>query len=429
MEIYQSMGFAAVAVGPYDLGAGLDFLLQSKRQGFPWMSANLLDGDGTPLFGPSTIHTLGSSRIGLIGLTGKTANLPPTVQLADYREVLQQEINRLSKKCKFLILLSSLTREENRKIIQNFPSIHVIISAQKNRGNVPARLNGNTILTQTMSKGKYQGVLTITPGTGSQWEKKKVSLATLENRLGSYDWQISRMKKRKELHTPQYLKKIQTIEKKRKRLLEQITKQKNSASANSTKEPVYSTFKGEFFALSRKVAETSHIQQAVATIKRKIKEHNQQLRTARATKLHSGQTAKTTKRKNSLLLGYHGCKECHEKQTDFWSTTDHASSFETLAKKEQHFNLDCIGCHVTTDKNPGQLNDTEKKRLLNLPSSLRLVGCESCHGPGQDHADDPENVKPGKIVEKTCLNCHTEERSDNFNFEEKLKAIHCPSGD
>ena len=75
----------------------------------------------------------------------------------------------------------------------------------------------------------------------------------------------------------------------------------------------------------------------------------------------------------------------------------------------------CVTCH--DDKEAG-LKDTHHAS----PEFARLSphGCESCHGPGSAHVDDPDNVKPpidfmgrGSLaVEKSsvCLSCHGGQR-------------------
>jgi len=427
LDIYRMIGIDGVAVGPYDLSGSIDFLLASRQNGFPWLSANLLDSRSAPIFSPSAIHTVGKLRIGLIGLTGKGAKLPPDVQLVDYTQVLQWEIDKLHPKCDLIILLSSLTSAENSKIAGSYPSVHIIISAQNNMGNVPARLLNSSVTSQTMSKGKYQGLMKITLGDSATWKKKTVPLAVLENRLGSYDWQISRMKKRKELHTEEYLKKLKLLEKKRSRLAVRIERSKNQATTDNNTDQIPSTFQGEFFALNENIGEDLRVQQSVDAIKQKIKEVNKHRR-MELSKRTSGKVQSNSS-ETSRLVGFGTCRECHEKQTDFWNTTEHAGAYETLVKKEDHFNLDCIGCHVTLTGDPSKFSEAEKFQLLNLPTTLQLVGCESCHGPGKTHADDPENVKLQAVTEKSCLVCHTEEHSDDFTFTKKVELIRCPPGD
>lgn len=56
----------------------------------------------------------------------------------------------------------------------------------------------------------------------------------------------------------------------------------------------------------------------------------------------------------------------------------------------------CSGCHVTgLDTTTGTFKEFG-------------VGCESCHGPGDAHASDPENVKPYVTVDaQVCGACHS----------------------
>jgi DmsE family decaheme c-type cytochrome len=72
----------------------------------------------------------------------------------------------------------------------------------------------------------------------------------------------------------------------------------------------------------------------------------------------------------------------------------------------------CIGCHDTEGK---QLHQTLHGKAQNPRAPEAAHGCETCHGPGQAHLDDPS--KPGSIrrfptmkprdVADTCLACHS----------------------
>lgn len=57
----------------------------------------------------------------------------------------------------------------------------------------------------------------------------------------------------------------------------------------------------------------------------------------------------------------------------------------------------CAGCHVTG-------LDIERGGFTEFG-----VGCESCHGPAEAHASDPENVKPyvNKVDDQVCGACHS----------------------
>jgi len=72
----------------------------------------------------------------------------------------------------------------------------------------------------------------------------------------------------------------------------------------------------------------------------------------------------------------------------------------------------CVGCHDTEGTNIHQTAHG-KKQIPGSPEAEK--GCESCHGPGSAHLDDPS--VPGSInrftqmkprdVSATCLTCHT----------------------
>jgi DmsE family decaheme c-type cytochrome len=69
----------------------------------------------------------------------------------------------------------------------------------------------------------------------------------------------------------------------------------------------------------------------------------------------------------------------------------------------------CLGCH---ENKKGGTSLHTKAADARTPAGGK--GCESCHGPGSLHADDPEKVKPiqfGKVsadvASAQCTGCHT----------------------
>jgi hypothetical protein len=120
------------------------------------------------------------------------------------------------------------------------------------------------------------------------------------------------------------------------------------------------------------------------------------------------------------FIGWRKCRDCHPAQTGKWQRSKHASAFLTLIGNDQQFNLDCLPCHVTG------VDSKAPAAALTLPSELQLVGCESCHGPGRLHIKNPTSSKPAPVTEAACLQCHTPERDDSFNFIDDLKKLKCP---
>lgn len=72
----------------------------------------------------------------------------------------------------------------------------------------------------------------------------------------------------------------------------------------------------------------------------------------------------------------------------------------------------CVGCHDTEGKS---IHQTLHGKAQNPRTPEGVRGCESCHGPGKAHVDDPS--KPDSIrrfttmtprsVSETCLTCHS----------------------
>lgn len=114
-------------------------------------------------------------------------------------------------------------------------------------------------------------------------------------------------------------------------------------------------------------------------------------------------------------VGSRACAACHTAAYQWWLGTAHARAFTTLEQRGRELDLECIGCHVTGFDQPGG------STLVRL-DELRGVGCESCHGPGGAHVDDPQPPHRGLVrvtSASTCLQCHDASHSDSFHYESK----------
>lgn len=272
IKIYTAMQVDAVAVAPLDLAAGLALLKTSQQQGFPWLSANLLDEKGRPLFQPVRIKKIGKIKAGIIGLTGAVSSLPAGVTRPDWRTMLPALIKKTARQCDILILLSSLSPAENQEIARQFPALHLILAADLGSGNMNPQQVNNTLITQTDRQGKYQGILSIDWQKSGKWGKTKdEELTDLRNRLGALDWQIQRMRQRTDLQQPEYIEKIALVEKDKKTMEQQIKTMEQSlapGSAGGQKAPC--SFSNTFLALQQSMAEAPEIKAIVTEIKQQI---------------------------------------------------------------------------------------------------------------------------------------------------------------
>ena len=133
MNILQKIGYTAVNVGPYDLSAGSSFLTKSS---LPWISSNFFSKLGDPLFSPYLLKNIGDFRVAIIGITGQPQKPEKDIVFKKWQEVLPKVIEDVTNKSDFVILLSTLSDQQNSKIAQIYPSIRIIISATLSRRNV-----------------------------------------------------------------------------------------------------------------------------------------------------------------------------------------------------------------------------------------------------------------------------------------------------
>ncbi|MBB5346549.1 hypothetical protein JWG42_01985 [Desulfoprunum benzoelyticum] len=232
MDIQQLMAVDAVAVGPYDLTAGIDFLLAAGSKGFPWLSANIVDRNRAPLFAPSLTITRSGIDIGILGLTGSNAPLPQGTHLADWREILPRQLQDLKRSSAMVIILSSLSSSENLEMIRLYPEIDILITADRSQGNIPPTITGGTLMTQTQSQGRYLGQLIINWQPGYPWgHDLSQDQARLQQQLGIIERRLLRVERRKNTSTnidPEYIRRLE-------REKEEITKQLDGIVAQQEK--------------------------------------------------------------------------------------------------------------------------------------------------------------------------------------------------
>lgn len=122
-------------------------------------------------------------------------------------------------------------------------------------------------------------------------------------------------------------------------------------------------------------------------------------------------------------LGNAACVECHQKESKSFKKDPHAAALKTLKTRSASKDMSCIGCHAV-----------EKVTPANTPTDFHQdgVGCEACHGPGEQHVaakGGTENIVglgdscPVCVVEAICTRCHTPEQDNDWNLDEALKKI------
>ena len=116
------------------------------------------------------------------------------------------------------------------------------------------------------------------------------------------------------------------------------------------------------------------------------------------------------------------CSLCHNKIFKHWQETGHAHAYETLLKSGHQDDPECLFCHTV-----GMHYISGFETIESTPR-MKDVGCESCHGPGNEHKESPAEDY-GKVSPENCTICHENEHSPNFRFEEYWHKIKHPPKD
>jgi 2',3'-cyclic-nucleotide 2'-phosphodiesterase (5'-nucleotidase family) len=177
------MGIDAVALSGRDLEAGEDFIRTTSENGFPWVSANLVAEDDKNVVPNYIIKESGNLSIAITAITDIPRNSTPFT-LTDYNKALPSLLKTLSMEHDIVIVLSNLTRQENKQIANLFPEIDILISSDKLGGKMSPAVVGKTLMTQTSTQGKYLGMLDIHWSGGSFWRNDRLpQITVLQSRL------------------------------------------------------------------------------------------------------------------------------------------------------------------------------------------------------------------------------------------------------
>lgn len=124
--------------------------------------------------------------------------------------------------------------------------------------------------------------------------------------------------------------------------------------------------------------------------------------------------------RSATYVGSEACQECHSQEyASFKNFAKKAHSYQSVLKLADTLSPEelegCYSCHTTGYGNPGGFLSFEKTpHLANL-------GCETCHGPGSDHINQPDKDSIiSKIDLHSCSRCHSQERVDAFKYKPML---------
>ena len=142
-----------------------------------------------------------------------------------------------------------------------------------------------------------------------------------------------------------------------------------------------------------------------------------------------------------FYMGHETCIKCHENIVLQQLTTPHAHAMESLREKGQDRSAACVMCHVVGHPLLPGVTGSHGWNIVENQEVMQGVHCESCHGPSEYHvvveyAKSFDKPVPEEVLaklsedgrdefghwpldepEKSCLVCHDELNSPDFDFD------------
>jgi len=352
----DEMGYAAVNLGPQDLGFGVDYL-RSLAEGtisVEFVSANFRRVGLDPLAAdpdwPAKHFVVREGRVGerryRVAVAGvisprfaqKLARQAPQGRVHPPVEVMRELMPRLEAESDFVVLLAQMPAEEAKTLAREVGGLDMIIYGHGR--NVPDEItlagpgDDSSRLFDSGDRGRYVGTLTLIPDGAGRLASQR------------FDFEI----------------------------------------------------------IDRAFARSESIQQWILDYRFMLREEDLLGRLAELAGPPTG----------GEYLGSEACGACHEQDLAIWRRTKHAHAYETLVKlgENKEFDPECVKCHVVgLGFQTGFRSGDETPRLAN-------VGCEAdaCHGAGRRHAEEP--TKPyNKSSAEHCRQCHNPDHSTGFDFD------------
>lgn len=376
LDLSHDVGLDVLAVGATDISTlGIQRLQEYDK--FPIISASYQDKDGKMLFPPIAVVEKKGFRLGVIGLGAmigdpeyreKIRYVPPQKAIADSLALLPKDLD-------LIVTLGSIDDEEAHFLAQEDLGIAAMLTT---RGAALEEPQNNeqtkTLIIETPERGRYVQTIYLHLNTTPQ---SKLYISALEQ-----PWR------------------------------DQIVGQENPSS----KKKIIEEGKG----LNLAYIELNPLNESYDP-KSKT---NTDLMLDEFKKERLEEAAKTaTEPITEEEVGYASsgaCSTCHSKEFAKWVFTDHANAWQSLVIRNSQDNPECIQCHTTGFGEVGGLGELTDSNIRRLKS----VQCESCHGPLKGHPD-AQHVQAKPITPKTCLPCHDEANSPEFDFGPYLSKATC----
>lgn len=400
LEALALTGIDAVVPGRSDLALGVGWLAeQAATHNTPYVAANLsCEGFSAPTIRRIERHGL---TIAVTGVVDDSGDLPQGCTVSEPEGAVSTALATVPN-ADLTVLLSRLSTDEDRRLAKNVPQVDLVVGGgSRTASPTPMFFPGGAARVEAGERGKKLGLarLDVRPGAEgfsavAQVDQLVARLDRMVERRASAQAQLSaaedeRTRARAERRLVYYDEKLPEL-------------QAEVAAAKKSAEAPGHGIRLELKGLVASIDDHAPTAERLAAAKADIEA------------IEAAASAARTAPYSGPFVGSATCGGCHPAQLQQWQSTPHASAWQTLVDERRHVDLDCYACHAT-----GALSPEGPSHPAQVSQALQGVGCESCHGAGRGHIDDPAGVQlVADPPEAVCTQCHDGEQDEGrFSFD------------
>jgi hypothetical protein len=169
-EIYKYIGIDAANIGELDLVLGINYLKElEKKYGFPFVSANLVDDKGAPIFKRYVIKKVNDKNVGIFGVIGDTSEMAAKVSeitkdaafIQDPEKAAEAVVKELTGKADYIVALTHQGTNRDWVIARRVKGIDLVVGGHDKQKTKEPFEADKTLIVQAGEKGQYQGILEV----------------------------------------------------------------------------------------------------------------------------------------------------------------------------------------------------------------------------------------------------------------------------
>jgi 2',3'-cyclic-nucleotide 2'-phosphodiesterase (5'-nucleotidase family) len=420
----KDMRLAAWAPGHNDWAAGSKLLSDSAKQAGATVLAAGLRAGQTSVAGRRVVQ-VGEVKVGLFGLSDpkdRGGAYPKGVEPATSAEQLaaaKREVDALKKEGAVLLVgLAAMPRGAALRIADNLPELNVLVVGKPsshgaaNTEQTPPEMIGSTLVVETANhvqavsivdiylRGEATDSVKLSDAGGV---KKAAEVGDLSRRIRELENRINHWEK----GGGQVSKKDIVA---RKADLDKLKKQRDALQAEQPA-PEGNFFRYRVQEIREGLGKDDAVAKQMVSYYKRVNAHNK--------KALAGMLPPKASKDEAYYVGMDECESCHMEEQEVWEKSGHAKAYKTLTDDFKEFNLECVSCHVTGYGKPGGSTVTHVDKLKD-------VQCETCHGPGSKHLEEPE--EPNLITltpdPESCVEeCHHPPHVEAFDPIAMMKLV------